>query len=444
MSRSNASRGKNGFVLPTVLFILVMVTLFGTIAVRTSRDDLQSAVSTAESFRAFYAAEAGFNEMWAAWPDSQAAALEPGGLISITWQDLPAGGSYQAAIRRTDAGLTGAPTYRVVVIGRTARDSKHTIAMSVTGSPPLSGAALVARGELHFGADNRGWGPGCGWGCRDNDLPWVTGEDHIPPGWDPNDCGPLMDGDAMQLHTAADLDMYSENDGYHEQVQGENASEAIFNPVNYDPGVNEDTFGELGGLSTSELTARADHVLPFWDGVSRRTTYPTLNPDGTCNTSDPYNWGSNDPGHPCYAYHPIIYIPDGAEIRGTAPDGSCGYGQAIIIANGPLKMGHHDCDGGSSGSNPNPEPYEFAGIAMVKGCLELVYATRFHGTAYVDDDMSDSTHHDCDVSGGFDGNGIIGNMNTQYGYSSCAVQRAMAANGISLLRLLAGTFLESR
>jgi hypothetical protein len=234
-------------------------------------------------------------------------------------------------------------------------------------------AALIVRGGLELGDDDRGWGPGCGWGCRDNGLPWVIGDDTPPSHWDPAQCedDPMEDIAAILVDDTTNVDMHPENDGFHGAPNP--ASESIDDPVVQDTEIDDETFTQFGDIDRETLISSADHVLPAWDGCEacpeKRTTYATLNPDGTCNTSDPYNWGSPDPSHPCFDYHPIIHVPDGAYIRGMAPDGTCGYGQAIVIANGPLKLGHHQCQSANTA-------YQFAGIAIVKGCVELLYWTR--------------------------------------------------------------------
>ncbi len=50
--------------------------------------------------------------------------------------------------------------------------------------------------------------------------------------------------------------------------------------------------------------------------------------------------------------------------------------------------------------------------------------------------MSNSAHSDCDVSGGFEANGLIANQNGSFHYSSCAVARAWESTGMGGLKKL--------
>lgn len=441
---ATALRERDGFTLPVVLFAMIIMSAVAVGMLKNAFDEGRGSSSMLESVAGFYAAEAGLDDVMTGWPDSLVDSLEPFDSVEVASKTLEDGSRYRATIRRIDNG--GQKMYLLTSrgTGAHARAGKRELKMVLTegaGAFPKLGA-LVVRGGMELGADDRGWGPGCGWGCRDNSLPWVVGDDTPPSRWDPAQCedDPMDNVAAILIDDSTNIHMHPENDGYHQAPSP--ASESIDDPVVQDGEIDDETFTQFGNdLDLEALISKADHVLPAWDGCEscpeKRTTYPTLNADGTCNTSDPYNWGSPDPNHPCFDYHPIIHVPDGAYIRGTAPDGTCGYGQAIVVANGPLKFGHHTCQTPSTA-------YQFAGIAIVKGCIELLYWTRFYGTAFVDDDMSGSTHSDCDISGGFEGNGVIGNKNTLYNFSSCAVDKAFLGSGAgaSILPLTARSFLE--
>ena len=438
-----ALRDRDGFTLPVVLFAMIVMSAVAVGMLKNALDEGRASSSMLESVAGFYAAEAGLDDVMTGWPDDLVDSLEPFDSVDVASKALEDGSSYRATIRRIDNG--GQKMYLLTSrgTGAHARAGQRELSMVLTegaGAFPKQ-AAIVVRGGMELGDDDRGWGPGCGWGCRNNGLPWVIGDDTPPSQWDPAQCDddPMEDIAAILVDDTTNVDTHPENDGYHGAPSP--ASESIDDPVVQDTEIDDETFTQFGDIDRETLISSADHVLPAWDGCEacpeKRTTYPTLNPDGTCNTSDPYNWGSPDPSHPCFDYHPIIHVPDGAYIRGMAPDGTCGYGQAIVIANGPLKLGHHQCQNANTA-------YQFAGIAIVKGCLELLYWTRFYGTAYVDDDMSESSHSDCDISGDFEGNGVIGNMNTLYNFSACAVDKAFLESGVgaSILPLRARSYLE--
>lgn len=438
--------GRDGFAMPVAIFALVIMGTLAVASIITALDETRSSRAMIQSAEAFYAAEAGLNQAWSTWNLAQVGAVDPGQELDLGWDTLQSGARYRALVRRVDNEIPDQPLYWVRVESRGADDAGGqrvlSLFLTVGENHPFEQAAVVNRGQLHLGDDDRAAGPDCGWGCRTNGLPWIAGQDGSPTSWDPSVCQvPPQNKPAILTENAGDLDLHPENDGFHQAPQP--ASQSITDPILQDPAISDATFSQFGSLSRDQLIAMANHTFPPWNGSPQGTTYPTVNcADGngilfsqslqpqtcTCDTGNRMNWGSPDPAHPCFNYHPIIYLPDGAEIRGTAPDGSCGYGQAIVIANGPVKFGHHDCDGGIAGANPNLQPYEFAGIAVITGCLELVYGTTFHGTALVDDDMSGSTHPDCDVSGGFEGNGVVANMNATYQFSRCAVQKALDAN----------------
>lgn len=457
--------GRRGFAMPAVIVALVIMGTLGVAAIMTSSDDTRSSRALRESGEAFYAAEAGLSDAWSTWNKTQVGALNEGESLDLGWKTLDNGTTYRAQVTRTDNGNNTQAVYWLRVEGRGAdpQSGQRTLSLYLTlrTRTPFERAAAVTRGDVHMGDDNRSSGPNCGWGCRTNGEPWMIGQDGPPDTWDPNTCTDPNDRPAILTDDDTPVDMHAENDGFHQAPNP--ASQSVTDPIVADPNqVDDNTFTQFGGLTKQDLINMADHTFPPWDGLPNGTTYPTVNcADGNgilfensaqpatcvCDTGNPMNWGSNDPANPCYNYHPIIYLPDGAEIRGIIPGtDDCGYGQAIVISNGPVKMGHHDC---GPGYGPNAKNYEFAGIAIVQGCLELVYGTSFFGTAFVDDDMSGSGHPDCDVSGGFEGNGLIGNMNTTYQFSSCAVRRALDANNLDPAvrgwqRLPSRSFFEER
>ncbi len=442
----------DGFVIPVLIFVMMLMGTLAVAALVTSGDEYRSSRAMRESNEAFYAAEAGLNEVWANWDSSLVSGLGPSDSVDLGWQTLQGGAGYRIIIHRYhDDGEES--MYILTAEGRGAlgrSSGQRLVSLSITGSPPVASpfekAAIVTRGELHFGADDRCWNgtgtcdtiPGS-YGYRYNDISWVSGEDAAPNGWASEACeDPVDDLPDIIAEDEDDVDTHAENDGFHAQVEGGPASESI-DWIEEDATIDDNTFLEFGNLTRQDLIDMADHVLDPWDGdgdYGARLTAPSLNADGTCNTDDPYNWGSPDPSHACYNYFPIIHVPDGAEIRppknpaeGNArkwPACADYYGQAIIVATGPLKLGG-SCALPAGGSID----YEFNGVVIVEGCLELQYSTKFNGTAYVDDDMSNSSFPDgCDVSGGFPENGVIANQNGTYQFSSCAIRRALDANDI--------------
>ena len=445
-----------GLVMPLVIFALVVMSTVAIVALVTGGNEQLSARATRESSEILYAAEAGLQEMWATWPDSAVAEMNPGEDLDLGWKTLDSGASYRAVIQRVDDG-GGQAMYALNVDARGAgaRGALRSVSLFFTGQLGSSGntafeqSALVSNGQLHFGDDDRctnGQGscdtvPGA-YGLRWNDTPWTIGQDVAPPDWAAAECDPpTAEKPAIVVNDDDLVDFHAENDGFHWEINGDPASESV-GWIEEDGTLDANSIFDFGGLTTrDDLIAMANHTLDPWDGdgsYGARITRPTLNGNGTCNTDDPYNWGSPDPSHPCYNYFPIIYIPDGAEIRPPrnpaegnsrnwweCPDY---YGQAILVATGPLKMGG-SCSTPDGSSTTN---YTFNGIVIVDGCLELQYTTTFSGTAIINDDMSGSSFADCDVSGNFESNGAIANANGIYQFSSCAVRRVLDANDLGI------------
>jgi hypothetical protein len=444
---------RDGFVLPIMIFALMLMATIAAVALATGEDERLSSQAMRESSELLYAAEAGLQKVWATWPDTAVAELAAGEELDLGWQALDGGSSYRAVIRRIDSGTRRMYALTVYSRGGGARSGQREVSYFFTGGRaafgdnPFERAAVVANGEIHFGDDDRSWNGHnydtipSSYGLRSNGIPWANGDDKRPAGWAAGDCDPpTEEKPAIVVDNENNLDTHPENDGFHWEINGGPASESIDWAVP-DNQLNSTSIFEFDELTRDDLIAMADHVLEPWSGdgdFDVHMTRPTLNPDGTCNTDDPYNWGSPDPNHPCYNYFPIIYFPDGLEVRPPrnpaygnernwweCPDY---YGQAIVIADGPLKMG---------GSCWTPDEasttqYTFNGIVLVDGCLELQYWTTFNGTAVVNDNMPKGSHVDCDVSGGFEADGVIANSNGTYQFSSCAIRRALDANDLLL------------
>jgi hypothetical protein len=114
----------------------------------------------------------------------------------------------------------------------------------------------------------------------------------------------------------------------------------------------------------------------------------SLNADGTCNTSDPNNWGDPlNPAAPCGNYFPIIYVDGDYQL-------SQGVGQGILLVQGNLKI---------------TGQLTFYGPVIVQGLL---------------DDEGQATIVGGLMAAGLTGtNTITGNATVQY--STCALTNAL-------------------
>lgn len=107
---------RKGFVLPTVIFAITIMSVIVVAALSTANDERRASRATRESSLAMYAAEAGLRQTYGAWPSVAVKALNPGDSVDLGWQNLPNKAAYRAVIHRVDKG--GLQEYNVVVQGR--------------------------------------------------------------------------------------------------------------------------------------------------------------------------------------------------------------------------------------------------------------------------------------------------------------------------------------
>ena len=125
---------RRGFVLPTVIFAITIMSVIAVVALSTASDERRASRATRESTLAMYAAEAGLRQTYGAWP-AAASALNPGDSLDLGWQSLPNMAAYRPVIHRVDKG--GLQEYDVVVQGRRTDPTAGiiTIVGAVGGQP---------------------------------------------------------------------------------------------------------------------------------------------------------------------------------------------------------------------------------------------------------------------------------------------------------------------
>lgn len=132
---------RKGFVLPTVVFAVAIMSIVVVASVTTSQDERRASRAVRESTLAIYAAEAGLRQTYGNWPSAAVKALNPGDSLDLGWQDLPNNEKYRTVIHRVDypAGLQ---EYNVVVQGRRTNSNGgiSTIIGAVGGVPQFSRA----------------------------------------------------------------------------------------------------------------------------------------------------------------------------------------------------------------------------------------------------------------------------------------------------------------
>ena len=425
---------RGGFVLPAVIFVLVVMTTMVIAALLTAGDEQRSARAMRDASVAFYAAEAGVAQVWGTWDDTLVADLLPGDSVVLGWTTLANGAAYRVAIHRWDDD-SGQPIYMLTADGKgpgstpSQRQISVTLTAETAGAPSLGyccNAAATVRGEtkLKFiGGD----------GAK------LSGRDTVPAGWEAACSGQLEDKPGVILADANDLSQ-----------AGGTTLEGV-PPMLEDPTISDSTFDNFGGISWDSLRAVADFVIGEF-GVQKRLNKSTLPPgdpyapvpplgpdglptdsklwwigprynaDGTCNTDHPLNWGSKDPGDPCFNYFPVIAARGEIEIKGAS------YGQGVFVVDSDASGlgGEFELEGCGSGSWTENDPNcnsELNGLIIGRGCVEIQYQHKFFGAVYVDGSFPQSScSSDRPLS--IDRSGAAQ-------YSSCAVARALSSGSLS-------------
>jgi hypothetical protein len=397
--------GRDGFVLPVVIFALVIMSTVAVVALSTSMDERRASRGLRKGGEAFYAAEAGVSAVRATWNDTTASfgglvqALVPGDSLVAGggWQTLSNGAKYRATVMRLDTA--GQRIYLLSVQGRDrAQQGESSVRMVLTqapGGPRKLGAcceaAATVRGVVEIGSVK------------------IDGVDVSPPGWDANGTCNGIPKDAVRGATVKnDADIAWQGG----TINGDP-------PVIVDPAMSDNTFQNFDTLSYAELKAGADHSIGTagvnkiynWGG-DPKTDMTKFGPSvvgGQCNTADPLNFGSNNPSSPCYNYWPIITTNGDIGLRGG------GYAQGIFVLGTTAGKAHQlDMEGGSS--------FVIAGIILGNGCIE-VEAGKIYGAVFTDGWYGNTKRCTGDPPLAVSDGGSVQ-------YSSCVVQRALAGAGI--------------
>lgn len=132
-------KAREGFVLPTVVFAVAVMSIIVIASLATSSDERRASRAVRESTLADYAADAGLRQTYGAWPVAAVKALNPGDSLDLGWQTLPNSGNsgkYRAVIYRVDNG--GLQEYNVVVQGRrTGLNGGVSTVVGAVGGVPL-------------------------------------------------------------------------------------------------------------------------------------------------------------------------------------------------------------------------------------------------------------------------------------------------------------------
>lgn len=369
-------RDRRGFALPATILLIFMLTSLALFGVVLARNEQQMFVRGGSRMDAFYGAEAGMARAIENWAGADAATTPPGDTRLLSEGTLPGGVSYRAAVTRLDDGSTVHPLFAMRARGEAPNGEREFVGLLVTSVPleiPIKSAMRV-RGQTRI---------------KGNAV--VDGNDHVPPDLD-SECPPpdtarpgIITNDTDNLDIGGSVD-----------VDGNP-------PIFEDPDASDENFFDFGGMTFDELKAKANINLPGGTTISSQRPSPSLNADGSCNTTDPYNWGDPENLHqPCSSWFPIVYAEGNLKLSGG------GAGQMILLVEGDLEM-----TGG----------VELYGPVIVKGKVKST-GTGFHihgGLVAGDTDINDES--------------FLGG-NSAVGFSTCSLRRAVSHSDVSSPRAL--------
>jgi type II secretory pathway pseudopilin PulG len=332
--KSTFFRHREGFALVVAMLAMVIVGALVAGALFVSTQQYRISRNTLHQERALAAAEAGMAQALQDWdpPTWGGDKLRTTGDTMSRTYSLPNGSRADVRITRLNSA-----TFLVVSDGATSMTDRLLNARRRTG--------MLLRDKI---PDIPGWGAFSSSGTtRLTGTASISGNDLPPPGWTSCDQG-TTNRAAVANDNPADVSSSGTCSGF-TCATGTTAVAQV--------AALADTNEVLtyGDMKYADFVASATKV--FDAGLSLPTNGPTYNPDGSCKTSDPYNWGDPARASPipgkCESYFPVIYFRGAGE---TTLNG-VGSGQGVIVADGSLKL---------NGA------FEFYGVIIVRGNISTL------------------------------------------------------------------------
>jgi len=141
---------RKGFVLPSVIFAITIMSVIVVVALNTASDERRASRATRESTLAMYAAESGLRQTYGAWPSTTVKAMNPGDSLDLGWQNLSNKAAYRTVIHRVDKG--GLQEYNVVVQGRRTDPTAGIVTIvGAVGGVPIFKYAVFAESIAYLG-----------------------------------------------------------------------------------------------------------------------------------------------------------------------------------------------------------------------------------------------------------------------------------------------------
>ena len=363
---------RKGFALPIALGSMVVIGMILAGVFFAATQENRAGRNTLNQERAFRAAEFGLNYGYGRWNNGTMSALANGGVATIVYDSSAKGWTSSLSVTRLNDN-----TYWLVSTGNAGSGS--TLARHRTGVVLRVGypninflAALTVKGGIKLGGSS-----------------YTTGQDTPPAGWNCPPPGTTRPGIATDDSSNIDLT------GCTNLTCVDGSPKVLESPAVSDT----NTFFTYGSdANWATLTSAATWVFP---GSSTITgTIPSYNADGSCKTTDKFNWGDPNralPSGTCEGYFPIIYFQG----TGTTTNISGGVGQGILLVDGDLTV-----QGG----------FVWYGPVIVRGHLSTQgTGAHFNGAVMA-----------ADVD--FEQNNLLGNAVIDY--SACAIQSALVGAGV--------------
>ncbi len=410
-----------GFALLAALVMSVVMAIAATVILSTANDLLLGARAMRTSAAAQAAAEYGLDQTENEWPNW--AAMLPGEVLDLPDALVPdmAGAFYEASVLRTDDDSTGtrARSFLISVTGYDIGGGTKDLTLFVMNDYTLlAGLATSSAGTVRGDVDVQGGA-------------LITGIDSDPPEWS-GVCGP----------TGADRPGLTMNDTL---LLDDSGGSTIGMPPVAQVALNDSLLSYFGELAWDDLLA-LPHVVVV--GAAPRDLVgcpvaviaaelcgvneigPRYNADGTCDQTHELNWGSNNPADACFDHFPIIEIREEVDVNNCPGPGGLTGG-----CNGIFVLASDTTGGVRAGAELDVElNVDMRGPIFGRGCVEFQQGAQYHGSVFVDGTYD---FGECNDDATLD----VHDAGTRVGYSSCAIRRALLANGLGVPTL---TFEEVR